>query len=63
MASNIATKNNIFNGSRHPQSPKVEKFKTKLSAPKIMSSVFWDRQGGVLIVKSLFIGETIIMHY
>lgn len=43
---------------RHTQSPKKQKFKTTMSAQKIMCTVFWDRKG-VLLAEFLPRGETI----
>jgi len=43
---------------RHTTSPKPKKFKTTLSAGKVMATVFWDRKG-VLLVDFLPKGETI----
>ena len=42
----------------HTSSPSAKKFKTTISAKKIMASVFWDSQG-VLLVEYLPQGETI----
>lgn len=43
---------------RHTHSPKKQKFKTTMSAQKIMCTVFWDRKG-VLLIDFLARGETI----
>ncbi|GBN77026.1 hypothetical protein AVEN_202702-1 [Araneus ventricosus] len=43
---------------KHSRSPTKKKFKTTLSAHKIMCTVFWDRQG-ILLVDFLPRGETI----
>lgn len=43
---------------RHTGSPKKQKFKTTMSAQKIMCTVFWDRKG-VLLTEFLPKGETI----
>lgn len=43
---------------RHTDSPKKKKFKTSMSAQKILCTVFWDRKG-VLLVEFLPRGETI----
>lgn len=43
---------------RHPTSPKPKKFKTEKSAGKVMATVFWDRNG-VLLVDFMPKGTTI----
>lgn len=43
---------------RHTHSPKTKKFKTLISAKKIMASVFWDRRG-VLLVDFMPQGKTV----
>lgn len=43
---------------RHTNSPSAKKFKTTISAKKIMASVFWDRKG-IILVEFLPQGETI----
>ena len=43
---------------RHTSSPSAKKFKTTISAKKIMASVFWDCQG-IILIEYLPQGETI----
>lgn len=43
---------------RHTSSPSAKKFKTTISAKKIMASVFWDHKG-IILIEFLPQGETI----
>ncbi|KAL4121063.1 hypothetical protein QTP88_013646 [Uroleucon formosanum] len=43
---------------RHTTSPSTKKFKTTISAKKIMASVFWDHKG-IILIEYLRQGETI----
>jgi hypothetical protein len=43
---------------KHPESPKLRKFKQTLSAGKVMASVFWDRKG-LLLCEFMPAGTTV----